>query len=214
MEKYIVLDIGNVLVNQDLEPFAKALSIQMNISKQDAHHFINRIQKKQDLGISSIRDEIATHFDIKSEYIVDNLIDAWNIVITPNYTSIEFFSKLIEEEKYEVALLSNLGFEHMNLVKRMMGEYAVYKRSTHHFSCNVGARKPSLLYYKTFLDLYPKFGGASYLDDLEENLNAGEESGLSPIHFDLSKHNSAYDTERSLELIKEELKLKRHIQNS
>ena len=210
---YLVLDIGNVLFNQDLTPFAKALSIQMNISKEDAYHFINRIQKKQDLGISNIRDEIATHFNIKSEYIIDNLIDAWNVVITPNLTSIEFFSKLIEKNGYKIALLSSLGFEHMNLIKKMIGDYPIYKWSTHHFSCNVGARKPSLLYYKTFLDLYPKFKGALYLDDLQENLDAGDESGLSSRLFALSKHNRIYETEHSLQLIKEEVEAKQGMLN-
>ena len=192
--KYLALDIGNVLVNQDMEPFIKAISKQMNLSIEEVNHFTNRIQRKQDLGITSIRDELATQFSIKSEYIVEELIDAWHKVVQPNITSIQFLNDMVNELDIDVALVSNLGFEHMAHFSSVLKDADVYKNSIHHFSCEVGARKPSLLYYKAFLDLHPKFNRCIYVDDLAENLAAGQAQGLKPFQFDLSKHAKPSDT--------------------
>lgn len=188
--KHLCIDIGNVLVNQNMEVFIKALSKQMNISKEEADQFINRIQKKQDLGISTIKSEIYTHFNIKSEYIMEDLIKAWNMVITPNHRAIQFFDDLADDLDLKVALVSNVGAEHIDRFHEILNRYALYNKAIHHFSCKVGARKPSTLYYKTFLDLYPEFKGAAYIDDLKENLEAGAALGLKPFHFDLSLHNN------------------------
>lgn len=99
--KHIALDIGNVLVNQDMEAFIKPLSKQMNLSKEDAFHFVNRIQHKQDIGVTSVRDELSTHFGIKSEYILEELVSAWHNVCKPNVSSIHGLSKIVDKLKLE-----------------------------------------------------------------------------------------------------------------
>ncbi len=198
--KYLCLDIGNVLFDQNMEPFIRALSIQMNISKADADHFLSIIQHKQDIGISSIRDEVSSHFGIKSEYILEDLMSAWAITVMPNRNSISFFGNLAKNPEVKIALLSNIGFEHRNQLIGKFGFSSVWTKSIKHFSCEVGARKPSLLYYKTFLDLYPEFKGAIYVDDLKENLDAGAAQGLIPHHFDLSTHGWG-DTHTKLEVL-------------
>lgn len=192
--KHLCLDIGNVLVNQDMEPFIKAVSKQMNLSKEEVNHFINRIQRKQDLGITSIRDEVCTHFNLKSEYIVNDLIDAWHEVVVPNHTSLAFLDDMVHELGLKVALVSNLGFEHMGRFSHVLKDYSVYKDSIHHFSCQVGGRKPTFLYYKLLMDMHPEFAGATYVDDLEENLVAGSAMGFKSFHFDLSKHKNQSET--------------------
>lgn len=183
---YLVLDIGNVIVNQDLEPFMKAISIQMNISRNDAFNFISQIQVKQDLGITSFRDAIVERFNIKSEYILDNLAAAWNEVISPNYPSIQFMEKLMDHG-VEIALLSNIGLEHHNWLNNTIKHTKLYSKSVHHFSYQIGARKPTQLYYNLFLQQYPDFAGAIYLDDLKENLEAGNRAGFFAYHWDLSQ---------------------------
>ena len=57
--------------------------------------------------------------------------------------------------------------------------------SVKHYSCEVGARKPSKLYYHSFLQMHPEFKGAIYVDDNKENLEASKEFGFITIRLDL-----------------------------
>ena len=185
---YLCLDMGNVLVDLNLEPFRKAVSKQLNISKADADHFLTTTQSKQDIGITNIRDELVTHFAIKSEYILDDLMDAWLQVVKPNWDSIMFFNEIIEKFHLKTAILSNIGFEHAKMFGEKLKDQPVFADSIHHFSCEVGARKPTTLFFKTFLDMHPEFKGALYLDDIEANVEAGSRMGLSGRVYDLSCH--------------------------
>ena len=197
MKSYLILDIGNVLVNIDMDPLRKGISKQLNISKSDTDHFISTLQKKQDLGITNMRDEIIVRFNIKSEYIVDELVDLWNSVVQPNWCAINFFSALKKTYKLDIALLSNIGTEHAALFKDgSQWDYfhnLIHKDAIKHFSCEVGARKPTKLFYQSFLQMYPEFHGALYLDDIKENVDAGCEMGLYSIQFDINK-NPDYDS--------------------
>lgn len=186
---YLCLDIGNVLVNQDIESFVKAVSLQMNISKADSLHFVNRIQRKQDLALTTVRDELSTHFNIKSEYILDNLVEAWHNVTVPNRESMDFMNYLVSKYDIKVALLSNLGEEHAQFFTKVMENELFFQNSIKHFSCRVGARKPTPLYYKLFLQDHPEFKGALYLDDLLENLDTGAKEGFKTLRWDLSNEN-------------------------
>lgn len=197
--KYLALDIGNVLVNQDMEAFIKPLSKQMNVSKQDAYHFVNRIQHKQDIGVTSVRDELAMHFKIESEYILDELIEAWQCVCIPNLGSINGLNQIVDEVGATVVLVSNLGFEHRDWFNKVMG-FGLYKDAIKHFSCEIGVRKPTPTYYKLLTDLHPEFAGCVYVDDLEENLKTGATMGLRTFHYDLSKYNMSGMVSRLQEL--------------
>lgn len=188
MKKYLALDIGNVLVNQDMEAFVKPLSKQMNVSKQDAFHFVNRIQHKQDIGVTSVRDELASHFKIESEYILDDLIESWYKVCIPNVESMTGLSQIVDEVGAQVVLVSNLGFEHRDYFNKVM-DCSLYQNAIKHFSCEIGIRKPTPTYYKLLTDFHPEFAGCVYVDDLDENLKTAQKMGLQSFHYDLSKYN-------------------------
>lgn len=186
--KFLALDIGNVLVNQNMEAFIKPLSMQMNISKQDAWHFVNRIQHKQDIGVTTVRDELSMHFNIRSEYILDELVEAWQCVCIPNLASVNGLNKIVDEVGATVVLVSNLGFEHRDWFNKIMG-FGLYQNAIKHFSCEIGVRKPTPTYYKLLTDLHPEFAGCVYVDDLRENLDTGEKMGLRSFHYDLSQYH-------------------------
>jgi len=183
---YLCLDIGNVLVDLNLEPFRKALSKQMNISKFEADQFLSSTQRAQDVGLTTIREELATHFRIRSEYILDELDSVWLEVVQPNWDSITFFGRLMNDYDLKVALLSNIGFEHVEMFNKKLNCSPVYTSSIHHFSCEIGCRKPSALFFKTFLDMHPEFKGALYLDDIGANVIAGTKMGLNGMEYDIS----------------------------
>ena len=92
----------------------------------------------------------------------------------------------------QVALLSNVGLEHAIVMEKILDHHHLhsnkfFSKCVKHLSCQVGARKPTKLYYQSFLQQHPEFEGAAYLDDLQENLDMGKEFGFRPYFFSLEK---------------------------
>lgn len=170
---YLALDVGNVLCNVNFSELIKILWRDHNIDADDAAIFLSRIQPFQDLGHTSMLNEFNYHFRIRPENSVD-LMRAWYESITPHEPSVRWLRKFLEQG-VEIAILSNIGLEHYSNLPRLIPEIM---KCLHFMSCDVGARKPNILYYKTFLDLHPEFKNAIYIDDRPENLNAGNLAGL------------------------------------
>jgi hypothetical protein len=183
--KHVCLDIGNVLCRVDFTNFLRHLSKALNITLDDGMYFLNRSQKLHDLGLTVMKDELKDHFKIKSPVIVEEILDSWNKSITIDIEVLDFFNELIDRKDIEVALLSNIGLEHAELMKNILNHGRFYDSSVKHFSCFVGARKPSLVYYQSFLMQYPQFKGALYIDDLQENLDSSKKFGFETHLFSI-----------------------------
>lgn len=207
--KYCALDIGNVLVHADFHPFLNKLSKSLNLTLEEANYFMNRTQKLHDLGYTQISDELQDHFKIKSPIVIEEMMQEWNDIIVPNYDVINRITNMMKHNNLKVALLSNIGIEHAVKAATLI------PKSINFFSCYVGARKPSLLYYHTFLQLHPEFWGCPYIDDLQENLDAGKQFGFQTYRFCLdeifiheSKNDQNYYYDKLEESILEQPKLK------
>jgi FMN phosphatase YigB (HAD superfamily) len=99
---------------------------------------------------------------------------------------IKILDKIRSEEGLEIALLSNIGFEHAKLVHKLLSyDECGFFFNHKHFSCEVGARKPTKLFYQSFLMQHPEFQGCLYVDDLQENLDAADELGFRIRKFSL-----------------------------
>jgi FMN phosphatase YigB (HAD superfamily) len=192
--KYVALDIGNVLCHVDFNGFLNDLSAELNVNLEDAMYFLNRSQKKHDLGITIMRDELHDHFHIKSPVIIDRLLHSWSKSIKPDLRVLDMYNTMTEKHGLKVALLSNIGIEHAKQAEEILAHGGFFEGAIKHFSCNVGARKPTSLYYQSFLMEYPEFHGCVYVDDVLENLETGKRYGFRSYHFDLSK----MDTSREL----------------
>lgn len=180
----------------DFGPFLNHLSKALNITFEEAQYFLNRTQKLHDLGCTSVSDELRDHFKIKSPVIIEELLCSWNDkIIKPSFYR---FEKLAETYDVQVALLSNIGFEHAKMVEewKPFGESVVK-----HFSCYVGARKPSALFYQSFLLEHPEFRGCLYVDDLQENLNASKRFGFQTIRLSLDEPDHAEKMKEIEELL-------------
>ena len=194
----IALDIGNVLVNLDMTPFVDALSKQFNISNLEASEFVRGVQRLQDLGLTTVTHELRHQFNIRSEVILKQLVKDWDSIVVPNEQSIYGIERLIRKYKLDVAILSNLGPEHIQKFNYSVlgANKLIWEKSIKHFSCEVGLRKPTRIYYHMFLEEHPQFKGAIYLDDLDENLNAGAALGFKTFQYDLSRmYRSQIDEE-------------------
>jgi len=185
--KYVALDIGNVLCHVDFNEFLRDLSSELNITLEDALYFLNRSQKLHDLGLTVMKDELHDHLKIRSPVIIEKLLHSWNKSITPNLQVLDMYNKMTREHGLKVALVSNIGIEHAKQAEDILSHGGFFEGAIKHFSCHVGARKPTNLYYQSFLMEYPEFHGCVYVDDVTENLEAGKRYGFQTYHFDLSK---------------------------
>jgi FMN phosphatase YigB (HAD superfamily) len=185
--KYVAFDIGNVLVYSNFNDFLKKLSKSLNLTMEEAMYFMNRSQKLHDLGLTNMSDELRDHFKIKSPVTMEELIGQWNEVIKPADFLLDKIDKLEKEHRLKIALLSNVGVEHSVRMKEVLGGHSFFKNAIKFFSCDVGARKPTILYYHTFIKLHPEFWGCPYIDDLQENLDVGGSFGLNPYRFSLEE---------------------------
>jgi len=188
---HVALDIGNVLVHADFKPFLNKLSKSLNITLEEAMYFMNRSQKLHDLGLTQMSDELRDHFKIRSPITINELIDDWNAVIQPADYILDILNKMMAENDLQVALLSNVGLEHAKRMEVILNHDNFFQNTTKHFSCHVGARKPTILYYHTFLQLHPAFEGCVYVDDLQENLNASKQFGFKTFRFSLEEITGA-----------------------
>jgi len=199
--KFLALDLGNVVVNVSFDAFIYKLSKTLNVSVDDVNYFLNRTQRLHDMGLTVISDELRDHFKIKSPAIVDELVSEWNKTVSINVQMVVTISQLIHHSNVKVALLSNIGFEHAAAMRELLTK-DVYDHSIRFFSCNVGARKPSHLYYKTFLDTYPDFNGCLYLDDRIENIESGKKFGFDAQQFILDSFKTDKELESGIDFLK------------
>lgn len=188
--KYLAVDIGNVIYHTDMNGFIGTLSRTFNTNSTDVFRFLKSFQQFHDLGQTTMEYQISNYFNCKSDLILQDINKKWLEVLKPEPQMINLLRDLIADG-HQIAILSNMGTEHVQLIEKTMGP--VYKNLVKHFSCNVGARKPTMLYYQSFLWQYPEFKGCTYIDDLEENLESSKQFGFDPFHLDLSEMFPGYD---------------------
>lgn len=194
---YVAFDVGNVLVHSDFQPFLKQLSKSLNLTLEEANYFMNRTQQLHDLGCTHMADELRDHFKIKSPVIIEELISQWNEVVMPADYMLEALIGLKEKHKLKIALLSNVGLEHADRMAKVLNHDDFFKEAVKHFSCQVGARKPTHLYYQSFLQLHPRWQDCVYVDDLQANLDASVQFGFKPYRLSLEDIGKADDPEQT-----------------
>ena len=186
MNRYLCLDVGNVLGRLDMKPFIDKLYSIAGCNEASAYEFLGHIQKVQDLGLYTIENELKYKFNIHGDTL-KILLDSWNTILTPHEKALAFYEEMIKECGLRVAIVSNVGIEHSKNFGVLFNKYNFFKNAIKHYSCDVGARKPTPIYYHMLTEMHPQFKGAVYVDDLEENLETGEQMGLKSFHLNLSE---------------------------
>jgi len=197
----IAFDVGNVLVKVDFREFFEEFR-KLHL-RADPFRFARDIQAPQDIGVETVHTALRSRFDLPEECIA-RLVDAWNIAIEPNQEMLDFVDDL-KGKGVEVAVLSNMGSEHATYIRENYPR--IFDGNILHLSSEVGARKPTKLYYQSFLMQHRRFMGAIFLDDREENLTAAKEFGMRGYHFELNKFVEKPDNARAdiLNYVKEEV---------
>lgn len=185
--RYLALDIGNVLLRIDEKYFIENTSEILNISTHDVERFMRRFWELHDIGYTNLKDELIDKLNVKSEIILEKINNLWLDMVIPDDRVINMIEKMaIHPNNTKIALLSNIGIEHAQNVRFKM--LNIYDNSIKFFSCEVGARKPSYVYYQTFLNMHPEFKGCLYIDDLDKNLDTASLFGFKPYKFCLTNY--------------------------
>ena len=62
----------------------------------------------------------------------------------------------------------------------------VFNKCIQHFSCEVGARKPSKLFFQSFLMEEPHFHRSIFIDDIDENVEMAKKCGFRAVRFNIN----------------------------
>lgn len=200
-QKFVAFDIGNVLCHVDIDGFFDFL-VNRNVikTKEQAEEFVSGIQYPQDLGLYNIKQGFYRFSpDITSSALKD-LHDAWLHIVEPSDEMLGVLDDTLSQG-YQVALLSNIGFDHAGVVRQIC---PVFKSCYQHFSCEIGARKPTKLFYQSFVMHYGWPQGVVFFDDRCENVEAARPY-FNGIQFDLDLFPNDEDAARS---VRELLELK------
>lgn len=207
--KYICLDIGNVLCKVNFDGFllklVEAATIQGSAEEQRAaaYDFLVKAQALHDLAIVDLPHLLYRYFPALHHHTsgISNLLFEWDKTVVGDRIVLHELEAFIQanDRKVKIALLSNIGKEHARLLPAMLGE-TIFSRCIPFYSCEVGARKPSFIYYKTFLSMFPEFGMSLYIDDRDENVAAGVRFSLRSHKFDIEAFQNRPDIEKTKEV--------------
>lgn len=200
--QHIAFDLGNVLVEVDMRPFFKAVK-DLGIHKKDIDRLINLYERSVLCGNIDLYDIFVDELGDESE--AQHLIDAWCSGCRPNDRMSNFVC-MLKHEGFKIAYLSNISSQHLNYLSSKFPDFMSYA-AVSHMSCEVGAAKPSKLFYQSFLMQNEDFSGCTYLDDKQENLKSSTNFKFDSINFNLKKLTSEKPSVLKVELnsIKERL---------
>jgi putative hydrolase of the HAD superfamily len=177
--KYIAFDLGNVLINLDWEPFNKTVELFPGIK-----NIQDDICNLDFCGLITYSNYLKTNKRLEKE-ILNIVINSWNQMLKPNEQMIEFIKEL-KSKYYKVAYLSNMGYDHYNFLNKEYKDF-MDLADVQHISCKVGACKPSLLYFQSFLNKNPEFTDCLFIDDIKENLETAKELCFNTYQLNISK---------------------------
>jgi FMN phosphatase YigB (HAD superfamily) len=181
--KNIAFDLGNVIVRVDFSPFINEWRTQGLQTEESCDAFFSDLQGQQDLGLTTVARALKERFRLNKDKIA-SLTDAWDEAITVSEIMAEFLQQLKDEGHY-IAILSNIGTEHAALMRRKFPK--IFDGCILHLSCEVGARKPTKLFFQSFMLEHPEFKDAPFIDDLPENIKRGWDCDLNGFKFNLSE---------------------------
>jgi FMN phosphatase YigB (HAD superfamily) len=197
-----ILDIGNVLVNVHIDNFIKKIS-ELIPEENNPLLFLETTQGLHDIGMITMSQAFRDRYELSHSISIsfDELLNLWNQTVTRNDFMINFMKDL-RFQGVRFGLVSNIGFEHHQYLEKICPEIFDLAE-IHHLSYQVGARKPSKLYFQSFLQDHPSWIGCVYLDDRMDNLLTGKKYGFRTVQFNLEDYHSLKDMKAATDTIKQ-----------
>ena len=194
----IAVDLGNVMLSVDLKKFTNELDkyvVEADKAFHNSLFFLEHLQTHQEIGLTTVARALKIEYDFNNG-IIASLLEAWNEVIKPNEMMLVMLNNL-KKLGIKIAILSNIGEEHTNYIKETYPQ--IFQNNELWLSYEVGARKPSKLFFQSFLQDNPEWKGAPFIDDRKENLKIASLYGFNTVHFNLDKVMEYKDPQRVID---------------
>ena len=189
--KYIIFDLGGVLINIDFDKTFEAYGKLSGMTKDELQQatFMTRAYEEYESGSLTdhdFRNELRQRLNIKHN---DQDIDqAWNALLLDfNPPSIEILKEI--RTRYPVYLLSNTNNIHFERCNTKIKEQNLAESLTSLFdglflSYRIGYRKPSdQIYLHAIKRLKCRPNEILFIDDLKVNIDAAENLGIQTLHL-------------------------------
>lgn len=186
----IIFDLGNVLVDVNYEKFC----LKLLASGADEISYNNFFLGKnyRSLGYESGKistDEFVKRCiaELKINMSENEFADAFNDMFFEIKPMSSLVRKLAKEKKYNLYLLSNTSPLHFDSIKERYGYISLLNKCA--LSYELKALKPEPEIYQkaiAYLDVTPE--ECIFIDDLKENCEGAEKSGIKSIQYDLDNH--------------------------
>lgn len=189
--KYIIFDLGGVIIDIDFEQTYRAFGKLSGKSNEELHQatFLTKAYEQYESGLitdTEFRNELRTRLALTCS---DNEIEAaWNALLLDfNLQALIEIQKL--KGQFPMYLLSNTNRIHFNYcnqkLKNQLAGVDFYQLFDQLFlSYEMGHRKPSMEIYKQVVDkLLCNPDEILFIDDLAANINAAKSIGFQTIHL-------------------------------
>ncbi|OGX11098.1 MAG: hypothetical protein A2351_07900 [Omnitrophica bacterium RIFOXYB12_FULL_50_7] len=181
--KAVIFDLGNVLVNYDVQKAARRFSKAGGISKLRiwAHFFLSKFEQAYTRGEMSTREfyrEATRVFKNPVPYATFKYY--WNDIFWENPGMEKLLIRI--KKHYPIYLISNTNSLHYNHIKKNFKLLRHFKRKFP--SHEVKARKPDLKIYQRVLrkiSLRPE--ETVFIDDMKSFIRGAQKAGMHTIHF-------------------------------
>lgn len=181
--KAVIFDLGNVLVNYDVEKAAKRFAAASGLSTQEIwkRFFLSKFEQAYTRGEISTRKfhkiacktlGVSIPLAVFSHY--------WNDIFWENPGMNRLLMRI--KKHYPLYLISNTNTLHFTYIKKHFKLLRHFKRKFP--SHEVGARKPGLTIYRRVLKkigLRPE--ETVFIDDMKTFIAGARKAGMHPIHF-------------------------------
>ena len=169
MTKKAAFDIGNVLCHVDLKTFFQYLvDAGFATHVREGEEFFSGIQCPMDLGLFTVAQGFYKFNPRLTKPQLKDLGKVWADVVIPSEPMMGVLDKALSQG-YEVALLSNIGHDHGAVVR---DKCKIFSKCNQHFSYEVGARKPTKLFYQSFAMQYGWPNDVMFFDDRQDNVDS------------------------------------------
>ena len=179
--KIFLFDIGNVLVNYDLNTLYAKLSADAGVSELSPQDWkMHDAAERGEISDAQYVDYLNKTY--RMNWSVETLIQIWQDTFRIQETGRALFLKAIERG-IPVYTLSNIADHHIAAIERNWPGF--FDGATGLFySYKVGARKPDQEIYRRALNaLQTPAEQCFFIDDLADNVAAARAAGINAVQF-------------------------------
>jgi FMN phosphatase YigB (HAD superfamily) len=183
--KNIIFDLGNVLIKADFRKFKDKL-ISHGVSEaafKDVFTRGNKMHAEFECGKINEEEFVNACIFMLDSVITDEIfVECYNGIFDEIYEMKIFLENLANNGKYNLYILSNTNPIHYEYALRNYSYISLIKN--HALSYRLNLAKPDIRIYEKVIRQYEIIPGETvFIDDLKENCEAAEKTGIKSIHY-------------------------------